>query len=130
MHSRINKILIADDNELNAQIMREILRLEGYEAETALNGEIVVDMFENSEIGEYSAILMDIRMAKLDGWAATERIRSLDRSDAKTVKIYACTGSDFQEDRRKAKEVGMDGFLGKPVDVDELLNMLIKDFGT
>ncbi len=125
---RINKILIADDNDLNSRILSEILRLEGCQSDIALDGEQVIKMFSESEEGTYSAILMDINMPKLNGWETTRRIRNMERPDGKTVKIFACSGSDYNEDRRKAKEVGMDGFLSKPVDIDELVYLLRRTF--
>ena len=126
--NKINKILIADDNDLNSRILSEILKLEGYTSDIALDGEQVLNMFSSSAPGEYSVILMDINMPKINGWTATQKIRKLNRIDSQSVKIYACTGSDYNEDRKKAKEVGMNGFLGKPLNVDELVSFLKRDF--
>lgn len=127
--SSINKILIADDNDLNSKILSEILKLEGYKSDIARDGEQVIAMFQESAENLYSVILMDINMPKVNGWKAATKIRQMDRLDSKTVKIYACTGSDYEEDRKKAREVGMNGLLGKPLNVDDLVCLLRRDFG-
>ncbi len=117
-------ILIAEDNELNGQILTEILREEGFRTSLAVNGQVAVDLFKASAQGEYSAILMDLRMPEKDGYEAAKEIRALPRPDAKTVRIFACTADSFQEDREKAIACGMDNFVAKPVDVKKLIMLL------
>ncbi len=118
------KILVAEDNELNAEILMEILNDSGFNVVHAKNGQEVVDIFEKSQIGEFRIILMDMRMPIMDGCEASKRIRSLNRTDAKTVSIFACTANSFQEDKAKALESGMNDFLTKPIDVKLLLQKM------
>lgn len=118
------KILVAEDVELNAEVLLEILALEGFGTAYAKNGKEAVELFERSEPGEFDVILMDMKMPVMDGCAAAKEIRGLEREDAKTVLIYACTANTFQEDRDEAMESGMDDFLTKPVDIPVLLKKL------
>jgi signal transduction histidine kinase/ActR/RegA family two-component response regulator len=118
------KILVAEDNELNAEILSEILECEGFNVEVARNGQIALDMFKKSKIGEYNLILMDLQMPVMDGCTATREIRKLDREDAEKVPIFACTANNFNEDRERADESGMNDFISKPIDVYELLKKL------
>ena len=118
------KILLAEDAELNAEILLEILAMEGFEAVLAKNGREAVELFQNSAIGEFDVILMDMQMPVMDGCTASSEIRKLDRADAKTVPIYACTANSFQEDRDRALQHGMNDFLVKPIDIDVLLKKL------
>ncbi|MCM1411434.1 MAG: ATP-binding protein [Lachnospiraceae bacterium] len=120
------KILVAEDVELNAEILLEILTMEGFETVHAQNGKEAVELFEKSEIGEFDIILMDMQMPVMDGCTASKEIRGLDRADAKTVVIYACTANTFQEDRDQALESGMNDFLSKPVDIKVLLRKMGK----
>ncbi len=117
-------ILVAEDNELNGEIILELLRENGYKAELAENGKIALEMFERSENGEFGVILMDLLMPELDGFEAAKAIRALDRSDAKTVRIFACTANSSDEDREKAALSGMNEFITKPVDVGKLIKKL------
>ena len=118
------KILVAEDVELNAEILLEILKMEGFETALAQNGQEALEMFEQSEIGEFDIILMDMQMPVMDGCTAAAGIRKLDRTDAKSVVIYACTANMFQEDREQAMASGMNDFLTKPIDIDVLLKKL------
>ena len=117
-------ILVAEDNELNAEIISEILEDEGHTVELAENGRIAVDKFAKSEYGEFDVILMDVQMPVMDGYVAAKTIRGLEREDAATVKIFACTANTFKEDIERAKEAGMDDFLPKPVDISLLFEKL------
>ena len=119
------KILVAEDVELNAEVLLEILALEGFETAHAKNGKEAVDQFQASEPGEFDIILMDMQMPVMDGCTAAKEIRKLNREDAKSVMIYACTANTFQEDRDMAIASGMDDFLTKPIDI----NMLLKKIG-
>ncbi len=118
------KVLVAEDNELNAEIILELLRDVGIEADLAENGREAVRKFAGSRVGEYSLILMDLLMPEMDGFAATKAIRSMKRPDAATVRIYACTANSFQEDRDRSLASGMDDFIMKPIDVESLLEKL------
>ena len=120
------KILVAEDVELNAEVLLEILGMEGFETALAHNGKEALDLFEQSKPGEFDIILMDMQMPVMDGCTAAKNIRKLDRADAKTIMIYACTANMFQEDRDQALASGMNDFLTKPIDVDVLLKKLKK----
>ena len=117
-------ILVAEDNELNGEIILELLRENGYKAELAENGKIALEMFERSESGEFGVILMDLLMPEMDGFEAAKAIRALDRPDAKTIRIFACTANSSDEDREKAALSGMNEFITKPVDVGKLIKKL------
>lgn len=117
-------ILVAEDNELNGQILVELLKEEGYEVLHVENGRKALEVFEASAVGEYGIILMDLLMPEMNGFEATKAIRRLDRPDAKTVRIFASTANTFQEDRDKALQSGMDDFIAKPIDIKELLKKL------
>ncbi len=120
------RVLLAEDMEINAQIMKQVLKLKEIEADLAVNGEEVVARFESSREGTYDAILMDIRMPKMDGLQATRRIRAMDRPDAATIPIIALTANAFDEDVRLSLEAGMNVHLSKPVEPDALFATLEK----
>ena len=90
------------------------------------DGQEAVELFRNSEPGEFDVILMDIMMPVMNGYEATKMIRSLDREDAKTIPIIAMTANAFTEDRLRAKEAGMDDHVAKPVDVKLLIKVIRK----
>ncbi len=115
---------MAEDNELNADIISSILTEEGYAITVAVNGEEAVRTFSESPEGHFAAILMDAQMPVMDGYEASREIRRLKRADAKTVRIFACTASTFTEDRARALESGMDDFLSKPLNVTVMLQKL------
>lgn len=119
-------VLIVEDMELNAEILIDLLELEGMTAEWAENGKIALEMFETSEPGHFDAILMDMRMPVMDGPTATKAIRLLDRPDASEVPIIALTANAFEEDVKICLEAGMDAHLSKPIDVEQLKEMLGK----
>ena len=118
------RILLAEDIEMNAEIMMDVLEMEGIETDHAENGRIAVEMFQNSEPGMYSAILMDIRMPEMDGLEATQAIRALDRPDAKTLPIIALTANAFDEDVQRSLQCGMNAHLTKPVEPEHLFKTL------
>ena len=119
-------ILLAEDNELNMEIAEFVLQNEGAEVTKAWNGQEAVELFRNSEPGEFDVILMDIMMPVMNGYEATKMIRSLEREDAKTIPIIAMTANAFTEDRIRAKESGMDEHIAKPVDVELLVKVIHK----
>ena len=109
------KILLAEDNELNAEIAEEILEEVGIIVDLAVNGSEAVAAFEKSKPGEYAAILMDIMMPEMNGYEATQAIRRQQREDAATIPIIALSANAYEEDIRKAKESGMNAHIAKPV---------------
>lgn len=117
-------ILVAEDNELNAEILIEVLGLEGHRVSWAANGKQTVELFAASGTDEFDLILMDLQMPVMDGYEAARQIRALDRPDAKTVAIWACTANTFLEDQKSAQASGMNGFISKPINVKQLLKKL------
>ncbi|MBR0409946.1 MAG: response regulator [Eubacterium sp.] len=118
------RILLAEDTEINAEIMMDILSMEGIEADHAENGKIAVDLYGKSQPGTYAAILMDIRMPVMDGLEAAEAIRAMDRPDARKIPIIALTANAFDEDVQRSLQAGMDAHLTKPVESDHLFRTL------
>ena len=118
------RVLLAEDMDVNAQIMIEVLKMRDIEAEHAENGKIALEMFKNHEEGYYSAILMDMRMPEMDGLEATAEIRKLDRSDAKQIPIIALTANAFDEDGQRSLQAGLNAHLSKPVQPDVLFETL------
>lgn len=114
------RILMAEDNAINAMIAEEILRDKGAEVETVENGRLAVERFAAHPAGYYDVILMDIQMPELDGRSATREIRSLPREDAEKQLIFGLSADAFVEDERLSLESGMNGHIGKPVDFDAL----------
>ena len=118
------RILLAEDMEINAEIMMDVLEMEDMEADHAGNGRIAVEMFRESDVGAYSAILMDVRMPEMDGLEAAAAIRALDRPDAKRIPIIALTANAFDEDVQRSLQAGMNAHLSKPVEPDHLFQTL------
>ena len=116
-------ILMAEDNDINAEIAAEILEMQGASVTRAVDGEEVTQMFTDSAEGFYDVILMDIQMPKLDGWEATKKIRALHRTDA-DILIFAMSANAFLEDQRHSLEVGMNGHISKPVDFNEVRELI------
>ena len=119
-------ILLAEDNELNMEIAEFVLQNEGADVTKAWDGQEAVELFRNSEPGEFDVILMDIMMPVMNGYETTKMIRSLDREDAKAIPIIAMTANAFTEDRIRAKAAGMDEHVAKPVDVELLIKVIHK----
>ena len=119
-------ILLSEDNELNMEIAEFVLQNEGADVTKAWNGQEAVELFRNSEPGEFDVILMDIMMPVMNGYEAAKMIRSLDREDAKKIPIIAMTANAFTEDRLRAKESGMDEHIAKPVDAELLIKVIHK----
>ena len=110
------KILLCEDNDMNAEITRSILEARKMRVVRAKNGSEGVDCFAASEPDEFAAILMDIRMPVMDGYAAARAIRALDRADAGTVPIIALSADAYDEDIQKSKDAGMNAHVAKPID--------------
>lgn len=119
--------LAAEDNEINAEILQEVLSMENASCEIAENGKIALERFAGSSEGEFDAILMDVQMPIMNGYDATRAIRSLERKDAGTIPIIAMTANAFAEDEKEALNAGMNVHLAKPIDV-ELLKQVIKQY--
>ena len=119
------RILLAEDNELNAEIAETVLVEAGIEVKRVEDGLQCIEELKKMPENYYDVILMDVQMPNMDGYTATQRIRDLDDSRAE-IPIIAMTANAYDEDRRKAQEAGMDGFLAKPLDVDKMMRLLGK----
>jgi len=119
-------VLVAEDNELNCEIIQYMLKDAGASVVTAENGQIAADLFAVSEPGSYDCILMDLMMPVMDGITATRVIRSMDRPDARTIPVIALSANSFAEDAKTAEEVGMDEHLTKPVDFKKLFKAMCR----
>ncbi len=117
-------VLMAEDIDLNAEILSDLLEMEGISADRAENGQKAVELFSQHEAGYYCAILMDVRMPVLDGLGAAKAIRELPRPDAKTIPIIAMTANAFDEDVQRSLQVGMNAHLSKPVEPEHLYQTL------
>lgn len=120
-------ILLVEDNELNSEIAVEILNEYGFLVDTAENGAEAVEKVKNSKPGSYDLVLMDVQMPVMNGYEATRQIRALKDPALAGITILAMTANAFDEDRKKALESGMDGFLSKPIVIEELLSTLQKN---
>ncbi|MCR5294375.1 MAG: response regulator [Lachnospiraceae bacterium] len=118
------RILIAEDVEINAEIVQALLEMNDIESDHGENGRVTFEMFEKSAPGTYSAILMDVRMPEMDGLEAAAAIRALDREDAKRIPIVAMTANAFDEDVQRSLQAGMNAHLTKPVEEELLLKTL------
>lgn len=114
------RFLLAEDNEINATITVEMLKMRGAMVDVANDGPVVVDMFEKAPSGTYDAILMDIQMPTYNGWEAARRIRALATLEAANIPIIALSANNNAEDARASRAAGMNGHVGKPIDFDEL----------
>ena len=113
-------LLLAEDNELNAEIARTLLEDEGAITTIVNDGQQAVDIFSRNKPGTFDAILMDIMMPEMDGLSATKAIRALDREDAGTIPIIAMTANAFDEDEKTCMEAGMNAHLVKPLDIQKM----------
>jgi len=123
------RVLLAEDMDVNAQIMMEVLKMRDLQVELAVNGREALEMFRDHPESYYDAILMDVRMPEMDGLEATAAIRKLDRDDAKKVPIIALTANAFDEDVQRSMQAGLNAHLSKPVQPEllfETLENLIK----
>ena len=114
------RILLVEDNELNAEIAKTVLEDVGALITRAENGQQALELFKEKPAGTFDVILMDLMMPVMDGYTATRKIRELERSDAKTVPIIAMTANAFQEDAEKCIDVGMNAHLAKPLDIEKM----------
>lgn len=118
------RILLCEDQPLNVQIAVKLLEKKNVIVETAENGQMAVEKFSGSNMGYYDAILMDIRMPKMDGLEATREIRGLQRADAKTIPIIAMSANAYEEDIQKSYAAGMDAHLSKPIEPEIMYNAI------
>ena len=120
-------ILLVEDNELNSEIAVEILNEYGFLVDTAKNGAEAVEKVKNSTPGNYDLVLMDVQMPVMNGYEATRQIRALNDPALAGITILAMTANAFDDDRKKALECGMDGFLTKPIVIEELIGTIQKN---
>ncbi len=119
------KVLVAEDSDMNTEVVRAILARKGIEALCVENGEAAVKLFSSYEEGYFTAIFLDLRMPVMSGFEAATEIRSLDRPDAAVIPIYALSADVYAEDIDRAKEAGMNGHIAKPVKPEEIYNALL-----
>lgn len=120
------RVLIAEDGDMNAEILTEIITAEGINVDRAKDGEECLQMLEKYDVGYYDMILMDIQMPKLDGFGATKKIRESSNPRIAAIPIVAMTANAFPEDKQRSLEAGMNTHLSKPIDVKELMFVLEK----
>ena len=118
------RLLLVEDNELNREIALEILGEYGFNIDIADNGAVAVEKVAASSPGYYDLILMDVQMPVMNGYEATKAIRALDEPKLAGILILAMTANAFDEDRKAALECGMNGFLSKPIHIEELIETL------
>ncbi len=118
------RVLLAEDMEINAEIIKMVLQMRKIEADIAVNGRIALESFVSHPAHYYDAILMDMRMPEMDGLEATKAIRALDRDDAKTIPIIALTANAFDEDVQRSLQAGLNAHLSKPVQPETLFETL------
>lgn len=114
------RFLCAEDNELNAEILKELLKIEGAECRIFENGEKVLEAFEQSDPGDYDMILMDVQMPVMNGYEATKAIRRSSHELAKTIPVIAMTANAFSEDIQRSLEAGMNAHVSKPIEMKVL----------
>lgn len=120
------RALVAEDNELNMEIIAYVLDDMGFTVDKMTNGQEAVDTFEQSPVGRYDIVLMDVMMPVMDGLTAAHRIRSLDRADAADVPIVATSANAFAEDVKRSLASGMNAHVSKPIDPEKLAKVLAK----
>ena len=120
------RLLVAEDNDINAEILMELLDMEGVTCERSVNGREAVTLFQSKPVGYYDGVLMDIQMPEMNGYEAALAIRALDHSDAAYIPIVAMTANAFAEDVQKSLEAGMNAHIAKPVDPKTLKSVLTR----
>lgn len=121
IHLKGRKILLVDDQSLNIEITKSMLEDIGIDVMIAENGQAAVNIFNNCADGTFDAVIMDVRMPVMDGLSATKKIRALPKNDASSIPIIAMTADTYEEDIRKAIEAGMNAYLTKPINQEELI---------
>lgn len=120
-------ILVAEDNPVNALVMQKMLERMEFDVTIAQDGQAALEVFQQSPLHFYSAILMDIRMPRMDGYEATGRIRALPRDDAKSIPIIALSANAFPEDVQRSLDCGMNAHLAKPAGRQKLIESFISN---
>ena len=115
------RVLLAEDNDLNAEIATEIFKEEGMEVEWARDGQEALDMFEAAAPDHFDIVLMDVRMPRMNGYEATRAIRASDHADAASVPILAMSANAFSDDVEASLRSGMNGHLSKPINVAQVM---------
>lgn len=128
LHIEGKRVLLVEDNELNREICREILESNGFLVEEAEDGDIAVEKMRTAKEGQYDLILMDVQMPRMNGYEATKRIRALENPTLAQIPVIAVTANAFEEDKRAAKEAGMDAHIPKPINVNELKQTIVRLF--
>ena len=118
------RVLAAEDNDINAELLEELLSCEGVTCERTMNGQAALERFQQMPPGYFDAVLMDIQMPVMNGYEAARAIRELERPDGKTIPIVAMTANAFAEDVRNSMEAGMNAHLAKPIDMKALMGVL------
>lgn len=118
------RLLLVEDNALNMEIAQTLLEMSGFEVDTAENGRIAVEKYSSAPANWYLAILMDIRMPVMNGLEATRIIRAMERKDSQNLPIIAMSANVFDEDRAAAAAAGITSYLAKPLDINQLLEVL------
>jgi CheY-like chemotaxis protein len=121
---RQRRLLVAEDMEINRQLVCMLLENMGYQVDVAENGREALEKIESCPAGTFDAVLMDIQMPVMDGYEAAEKIRGLDDPEKAGIPMIAVTANAFGEDVRKALEKGMDGHISKPIDPGQLSDTL------
>lgn len=119
-------LLVAEDNELNYEVVSELLGMNGISCERAEDGSVCVDMFSTSATGTYDGILMDLQMPVMDGISASYAIRKLEHPDAQNIPIIAITANTFAKDLERCRLAGMNEHLSKPLNIRQLISILSK----
>ncbi len=122
------RFLAAEDNEINAEILEELLAVEGAVCQVEANGRLALERFQRAAAGEFDAILLDVQMPVMNGHEAARAIRALDREDAKSIPIIAMTANAFAEDEKAALAAGMDAHVPKPLNMDLLKRVIRQQF--
>ncbi len=121
-----SRVLLVEDNELNREIATVLLEEAGILVETAENGQEACEILRKAQPGYFTLVLMDVQMPVMDGYEATRQIRHFEQEELAKIPVIAMTANAFAEDRQKAEEAGMDGYIAKPVDIGALFEMLEK----
>ena len=121
-------VLVAEDNSINAEVIMKILETRGVHSELARDGQEVVDMFLRRGPYHYQAILMDMMMPLMDGQSAARMIRESGAADAREIPILALTADSSEKLEEECMSAGMNGYLRKPIDTDELFRVLVREF--
>ena len=119
-------ILLAEDNELNREIAETLLREEGAQVTSVVNGREAVDAVANNDPDTFDLVLMDVMMPVMDGHEATRQIRQMGRPDAETLPVVAMTANAFAEDIQKSFDAGMNGHITKPLEIDKMMRIIAK----